>query len=225
MENEIRKSDRGILIEILVWLSERPCPSSESVETVKAYVSAHLEATKGESLSWQTHSRQLIAETEAQTTRLLATKFVADEAVGLVRELVGALSNVCKRMGWSDDHDLDHIDYIGAAKSALAKAAQFTAAGTGPSVGGASEPVIFPPDEVEAVPEYVPHWPWIPEPFDHVAVDKDGKVFCHVGSPELRPANGVWYPMSDRFKDFSYVTEIPPPPGETWQKMVYKRPE
>jgi len=183
--------------------------------------------------NWQEKSRQLLAETEAETTRLLATKFVADEAVGLVGELVEALEFALGKLDKARDEYADATDlhlpcWTVEARSkilrALAKAAQFTAAGTAPTVGGASEPVIFPPGEVEAVPEYVPHWPGIPDVLDHVAVDKTGMVFAYVGHP-IKKDESMWGTGKFRLVDSTYITEIPPPPGDTWQKMVYKRPE
>ena len=126
-----------MLMDIAIWLSEKPCPSSETVEAVKNSIFAHLEATRG--------------EPNTETTRLLAAKFVADEAVGLVGELVGMLNRCLEWFdgrtsvlpGTNGDTAADEI------RAALAKAAQFTAAGTGPTVGGAAETQIFPPVEPE----------------------------------------------------------------------------
>ena len=173
---------------------------------------------------WQEKSRQLTTEAVNLSNRLLATKFVADEAAGLVKELGRALKNIAGFDHFISEEKARGV-FIANVYPAIAKATQFTAAiaPTAPAVGAPTEPQILPP--VDAVPEYVPDWPGIPEPFDHVAVDEDGRVFCFVGCPERRPANGVWYPMSGQYKDVSYITEIPEPPGDTWKQMIYQRPK
>lgn len=174
--------------------------------------------------------KQIKKTADAESTRPPATNFVADEAVGLVWELVAALMQLHTVSSTIFPPENEKVPLlwrmaIQQAAAALSKAAAFTAAiaPAAPTVGGATEPVIFPP--VDAVPEYVPDWPGVPEPFDHVAVDEDGRVFCFVGYPERRPANGVWYPMSGQYKDVSYITEIPEPPGDTWKQMIYQRPK
>lgn len=196
-----------MLMDIAIWLSEKPCPSSESVEAVKNSIFAHLEATRG--------------EPNTETTRLLAAKFVADEAVKLIGELKTALANIVATEHCINDEGVK-AQFIRNVYPALAKAAQFTAAGTTPAVGGASEPVIFPPGEVEAVPEhepnYEPNWPGVIDWFNALAVNKDGEVWAHVSSPEID--GDVWE------SDEKYLFDtIAPTPGDTWKQMIYKRPE
>lgn len=227
---EIRKSDRGLLAEIEAWLSLNRTPEAKDLADLKASILHHLQSTEGEASSWATQSRQLTTEAVNLSTRLIATKFVADEAVGLVWELVAALMQLHTVSSTIFPPENEKVPLlwrmaIQQAAAALSKAAAFTAAiaPAAPTVGGATEPQILPP--VDAVPEYVPDWPGVPEPFDHVAVDEDGRVFCFVGYPERRPANGVWYPMSGQYKDVSYITEIPEPPGDTWKQMIYQRPK
>lgn len=94
---------------------------------------------------------------------------------------------------------------------------------TTPTVGGEAETQISPP--VDAVAEYVPDWPGVPEPFDHVAVDEDGRgiLLCWLSREKARK----WRLVSDERpdKDVSYITEIPEPPGDTWKQMIYQRPK
>lgn len=196
--------------------------------------------------NWQEKSRQLTAETVEETTRLLATKFVADEAVKLVGELVGVLELVLQTgINGGDNIRLVHIgmshkdltseshkmadaseDATNKAYAAIAKAAQFTNATTqtAPTVGGETEPQTFPP--VDAVPEYVPDWGGVSFRFKWVAVDPNGFVFAY----EIAPMIGVesWV-VSTKAKvnetDFYLSSKIPPPPGDTWKKMIYKRPK
>ena len=210
-------------MEIEAWLSLNRTPEAKDLADLKASILHHLQSTEGETSSWAAQSRQFIA-------RPLATKFVADEAVGLAGELAGALTQLHAVSSAVFPPENEKVPLlwrmaIQQAAAALSKAAAFTAAiaPAAPTVGGATDPVILPP--VDAVPEYVPDWPGVPEPFDHVAVDEDGRVFCFVGYPERRPANGVWYPMSGQYKDVSYITEIPEPPGDTWKQMIYQRPK
>ena len=231
MDMEIIISDRGLLSEVAAWLSYFPCPDAESTGRLRAAILTHLEATKGDSPSWKTQARQLIAETGEETTRLLATKFVADEAVKLVGELVGALDEIVDVA--SEIHPPGDprtagiwVATIGSAREVLAKAAQFTnaIAETAPTVGGETEPQIFPP--VDAVPEYVPDWGGVSFRFKWVAVDPNGFVFAY----EIAPMIGVesWV-VSTKAKvnetDFYLSSKIPPPPGDTWKQMIYKRPE
>ena len=93
-----------------------------------------------------------IEETGEETTRLLATKFVADEAVGLVGELVAALTQLHTVSSTIFPPENEKVPLlwrmaIQQAAAALAKAAQFTAAitSTAPTVGGETETQIFPP--------------------------------------------------------------------------------
>ena len=142
---EIRKSDRGLLAEIEAWLSLNRTPEAKDLADLKASILHHLQSTEGETSSWATQSRQLTTEAVNLSNRLLATKFVADEAVGLVGEL-GRLMEVV-------DYNTDfetlgvYAKYVENARATLAKAAQFTAAITEatPTVGGEADPVIFPP--------------------------------------------------------------------------------
>lgn len=89
-----------------------------------------------------------IEETGEETTRLLATKFVADEAVGLVGELVAALTQLHTVSSTIFPPENEKVPLlwrmaIQQAAAALAKAAQFTAAitSTAPTVGGETEPL------------------------------------------------------------------------------------
>ena len=90
-----------------------------------------------------------IEETGEETTRLLATKFVADEAVGLVGELVAALTQLHTVSSTIFPPENEKVPLlwrmaIQQAAAALAKAAQFTAAitSTAPTVGGKAETEI-----------------------------------------------------------------------------------
>ncbi len=84
------------------------------------------------------------------------------------------------------------------------------------TVGGETEAQIFPP--VDGVPEYEPDWPGVIDWFNVLAVNKDGEVWAHVSDPEI---------LGDGFgSDEAYHFDtIPPPPGDTWKQMLYKRPE
>lgn len=131
-------------MEIEAWLSLNRTPEAKDLADLKASILHHLQSTEGETSSWATQSRQLTAE----TTRPLAAKFVADEAVGLVKELERALKNIAGFDHFISEEKARGV-FIANVYPALAKATQFTAAGTGPTVGGATETQIFPPVEPE----------------------------------------------------------------------------
>lgn len=133
-------------MEIEAWLSLNRTPEAKDLADLKASILHHLQSTEGETSSWATQSRQLTAE----TTRPLAAKFVADEAVGLVKELERALKNIAGFDHFISEEKARGV-FIANVYPAIAKAAQFTAAiaPTAPTVGGETETQIFPPVEPE----------------------------------------------------------------------------
>ena len=119
----------GLLCENVVYaIGENQAAQSALLE----YIHASCEASK------------------AKTARLLATKFVADEAVGLVKELERALKNIAGFDHFISEEKARGV-FIANVYPAIAKAAQFTAAiaPTAPTVGGETETQIFPPVEPE----------------------------------------------------------------------------
>lgn len=76
---------------------------------------------------WQEKSRQLTTEAVNLSNRLLATKFVADEAVGLVKELERALKNIAGFDHFISEERARGV-FIANVYPAIAKAATFTAA-------------------------------------------------------------------------------------------------
>ncbi len=125
-------------MEIEAWLSLNRTPEAKDLADLKASILHHLQSTEGETSSWATQSRQLTAE----TTRPLATKFVADEAAGLVKELGRALKNIAGFDHFISEEKARGV-FIANVYPAIAKATQFTAAiaPTAPAVGGETEPL------------------------------------------------------------------------------------